>query len=511
MTVPEFHLETHIPEGGPILRDRAPAPCAIVIFGATGDLAHRKLIPALYNLERDGSLPEGLMIYGYARREKTRDGYLKELRRSADEHSRTKPLDDEVWNRFTNRIDYLQGGFDEPGGYNALRVRLEQDADRCGTGGNWLHYLSTPPDQFAVVLRQLAGAGLIHPYSPMPGDPWTRVVVEKPFGRDLSSARDLNREIAEILDERQTYRIDHYLGKETVQNILVFRFGNAIFEHLWNRKYIDHVEITMAEEIGVEGRGAFYDQAGVLRDVVQNHVLQLLSLCAMEPPVSFQADDIRDQKLAVLRSLRPISDPEALAEIVRGQYEGYRREDGVGADSETPTYTAMKVMIDNWRWQGVPFYLRAGKRLARRKTKIAVVFQDVPLCLFGNDEVCQRIEPNILILRIQPNEGITLRFATKVPGVDLSIGDVTMDFKYASAFRMQPQEAYERLLLDAMRGDQTLFERWDALERAWAFVTPILEAWEKDPASVSIYPSGSSGPREADALIRRDGRTWRPL
>jgi glucose-6-phosphate 1-dehydrogenase len=337
-------------------------------------------------------------------------------------------------------------------------------------------------------------------------------MIEKPFGHDLASAQALNRMAASFLDESQIYRIDHYLGKETVQNIHVFRFGNAIFDPIWNRKYIDHVQITAAEELGMEGRGKFYDETGALRDVVQNHLLEVLALVAMEPPVSVRADDQRDARIAVFRSLRPIIGEDVAREVVRAQYVGFREEPNVPTASRTPTYAALKVMIDNWRWQGVPFYLRAGKRLARRATEVAIHFQRVPLCLFGRDEVCQRLDANVLTLRIQPDEGIDLRFVAKSPGEDLTIESVGMDFTYARSFTKKPQEAYERLFLDGMRGDQSLFARRDGVERAWEFITPILEAWEeRDQTPLPTYPQGSAGPREADELLLRDGRRWRLL
>jgi glucose-6-phosphate 1-dehydrogenase len=332
-------------------------------------------------------------------------------------------------------------------------------------------------------------------------------VIEKPVGRDLASARDLNRLIAEGLDESQVFRIDHYLAKETVQNILVFRFGNSIFEPLWNRKYVDHVQITMAEDLGIERRGKFYDATGVVRDVIQSHILQLLSLVAMEPPATFKADDIRNEKHQLLRSLRPI----LLEDSVHAQYRGYRQEEGVAPGSRTPTYVALKVMVDNWRWQGVPFYIRAGKGLKRRRTEISIQFQTIPLCLFGREDVCQRIEPNVLTMRIQPDEGIALRFSCKVPGDDLTVAPLMMDFSYAKSFKKPPEEAYERVLLDAMRGDATLFARRDGDEQAWAFLTPLLEAWEGSSGEVPQYDRGSEGPREADQLLWRTRHRWRSL
>ena len=341
--------------------------------------------------------------------------------------------------------------------------------------------------------------------------PFQRVIIEKPFGRDLASARALNELLGEYVDESQTFRIDHYLGKETVQNILVFRFGNSIFEPLWNRKYIDHVQITAAESIGVEKRGRFYDANGVLRDIVQNHLLQVLSLCAMEAPTSFGADDVRDAKLQVFRSLRPIVGPGIAKDVVRAQYRGYRQEEGVSADSVTPTFTAMKVMVDNWRWQGVPFYLRAGKHLADRRTEVSIHFQPIPLCLFSREEACQMFEPSVLILRIQPEEGISLRFMAKVPGEHIAVDTVAMNMSYADTFRKPLSEAYERLLVDCMKGDATLFARRDAVEQAWTFITPILEEWSADQTDIATYEPGSDGPKEAHELLARDGRRWRGL
>ncbi len=486
------------------LPSRPPDPCALVVFGVTGDLTRRKLVPALHALAQARELPERFALVGTSTSVGAAAELREKLRESTARFSRLQPFDEAAWGGFAGRIDAVQGDFNRPEAYAALRAKLEDAERRHGTGGNRLFYCAVPPAVYPVILRNLKQAGLLR----APGDgPWSRVVIEKPFGRDLASARELNRLLGEVLDEGQIFRIDHYLGKETVQNILVLRFGNSLFEPLWNHKYVDHVQITMAEEIGVEGRGKFYDQTGVLRDMIQSHVLQVLALCAMEPPVSFRADDIRDEKFKVLRALRPV----AAGDTVRGRYLGYAREPGVAPGSRTPTYAALKLHVDNWRWQGVPFYIRSGKGLTKRRTEVSIHFSQIPFCLFGSEEVCARIEPNVLTLRIQPDEGIALRFGCKEPGDALSVGTVTMDFSYAASFKRPPGEAYERLLLDAMRGDATLFARRDADEQAWAFATPILESWDADPAPLPEYERGSVGPANADAWIHRDKRRWRPL
>jgi len=475
----------------------------MVLFGATGDLARRKLVPGLFNLFRAKLLPRGFALIGMGRSVASLDEFREMHREATTKFSRTK-MDAALWDEFAARFLYVRGDADAAATYAELETALGQADRTFGTGGNRLYYCSVPPSQFPVILEHLRDAKLLH--APEQPRPWSRVMIEKPFGRDLDSARALNKMVASFLDESQIYRIDHYLGKETVQNILVLRFGNSIFEPIWNRKYIDHVQITAGEELGMEGRGKFYDETGALRDVVQNHLLEILALCAMEPPVSLKGDDQRDERIQVFRSLRKLHGAEVERNVVRGQYRGYREEPNVAPDSTTPTSVALKVNIDNWRWHGVPFYLRAGKRLAKRLTEVAIQFQPVPVSFFGRDEMCQRVDANVLTLRIQPDEGITLRFTAKAPGDDLYVANVTMDFSYAGAFKVQQAEAYEKLFLDCMRGDASLFARRDGVERAWEFITPILEAWsEEPPLEFPNYAAGTWGPAEADRLAEGGG------
>jgi glucose-6-phosphate 1-dehydrogenase len=483
----------------------------MVLFGVTGDLARRKIVPALYQLALAEALPEHFALVGFSR-SVGEDGELRtRLREALEEHSHSLPVDEAVWEKFAARIHALTGSVEDPAAYGRLSKKLEQVAALHGTGGNNLFYFATPSSAFSAILSGLRESELVAPRRPTDSRPWSRVIIEKPLGRDLESFKQLNAVAHGALKEHQIFRIDHYLGKETVQNILVFRFGNAIFEPLWNRHHIDHVQITMAESIGVEGRGSFYEETGVMRDIVQNHLLQVLALCTMEPPVDFGPYEIRNMKSQVLRSLRVLRPEDVADSVVWGQYDGYRDEPGVRAESRTPTFVAIRATIDNWRWNGVPFYLRAGKGLGSRVTEISFHFRSVPACLFGDEDVCRSIQPNVLKIRIQPDEGISLQVASKIPGEGQGIGAVTMDFTYAEAFAKTPPEAYERLLLDAMRGDPTLFARRDEVEFSWQFVDPLLAAFEDQDLPLAIYSQGSQGPHEAAELLGRAGHHWVPI
>jgi glucose-6-phosphate 1-dehydrogenase len=479
-----------------------------VIFGATGDLTGRKLAPALFNLMLDKALAEPTVIIGVSRSHMTPAAFADKLKGPVALHSRQK-VEQAPWDRFAAMLDYVGGEFADDATYAALKARLEA-AKTKGTRGNRVFYLSTPPSAFPVILQKLQQHGLIERRQQRGDGPGCRVIVEKPFGRDLATARELNEMIGTYLHESQIYRIDHYLGKETVQNILVFRFGNSIFEPLWNRNHIDYVEITAAESIGIEGRGAFYESTGVVRDIIQNHLLQVMSLVTMEVPASFSADDIRDEKSQVLRSVRSLTLNEVANDCVRGQYRGYREEPNVAPNSQTPTYAAMRFVIDSWRWQGVPFYLRAGKKLAERLTEVSIHFKSVPLVLFKDEAAGGVLQPAVLTLRIQPHEGISLRFVAKVPGENISVGNVLMTMTYADAFKRPISEAYERLLLDCMRGDATLFNRRDSVDRAWELIQPVLQVWEATPG-VHFYEPGSAGPAAADEMLARYGHHWREL
>src|SRR5213594_4002744 len=500
------------PEPNPLregLSTRAvPQPCTIVIFGATGDLTHRKLMPALYNLAADGDLPPAVAIVGFARREKSDDQFRSELEEATRRFSR-QAVRDEIWKTFAQSIFYHQSEFGDEAGYKTLAKRLDKIDNESGTRGNRLFYFAAAPDQFEPILKHLKAAGLNETCK----GSWARVIVEKPFGNDLASARELNRIVRHSFSEEQTYRIDHFLGKETAQNILVLRFANAIFAPLWNTHYIDHLQITAAETLGVEARAGYYETAGALRDMVQNHLLQLLCLIAMEPPIDLSADSIRDEKVKVVRSLRRFTESEVAANVVRGQYAkgaihgdpvlGYRQEENVNPDSQTDTFVALRLFIDNWRWADVPIYMRVGKRLPKSATEISIHFKKAPAVLFNKD----LHDLNVLVIRIQPDEGIALRIHAKVPGTSFRIEPVKMDFHYGTSFGKPSPEAYERLLLDAMSGDATLFARSDEVEEAWAFIDPIEEAWHaNDAPELFFYPAGSWGPEAADNLLAREGR-----
>jgi glucose-6-phosphate 1-dehydrogenase len=493
--------------------ERSPAPAAIVIFGASGDLTHRKLAPALYCLAHTGQLPAGVGIVGVSRRAMSDDEFRTSLRQGIDTHSRLSPVNEATWAALAPRIRYHTLEFDDAVGYAALAAKLETLDRELGLRGNRLYYLATPPAAFPVVAAQLGAAGLAHDDA---ARGFRRIVIEKPFGRDLPSALELGATLGRHFREPEIFRIDHYLGKETVQNILILRFANGIFEPLWNQKYVDHVQITVAEDIGVEGRAGYFETAGILRDIVQNHVLQLLSLVAMEAPVTWDADAVRDEKVKVLRAVRPMTGAEVDARVVRAQYgpgwmrgeqvPGYRDEPDVARGSTVETYVALELRVDNWRWAGVPFYVRAGKRLSRRVTDIAIVFKPVPHLLFGDES---RPEPNVLALRIQPDEGIALRFMSKVPGPEIDLREVAID-SYGASFGQEAPEAYERLLLDVLVGDASLYIRDDMLRRAWQIVDAIRARWEEQAAKeLETYPAGTWGPESANALLRAGGDSWR--
>ena len=491
-------------------------PCVMVIFGGTGDLTKRKLIPALCNLAQDDLLSKQFAIIAFASNDLTTESYRQMLTEEIPKYSQKK-IDPKIWAWFTERIYYVKGSFEDAEAYKRLQQQIVVVDKQHNTERNKFFYLAVAPRFFSVIVKQLGEAGL----TKEEGGHWSRVVIEKPFGHDLESARKLNQELKEVLAERQIYRIDHYLGKETVQNVLVFRFSNNIIEPLWNRHYVDHVQITAAETVGVEHRGTFYDSAGALRDMVPNHLFQLLTMTAMEPPISFDADEVRNKQAEVLHAVQPLGPEDVLTCAVRGQYgEGiidgqrvvaYRDEPDVAPDSNTETYVALKLCIDNWRWAGVPFYLRTGKRLAKRATEIVIQFRRTPFVLFRNTSV-KNLETNRLVIHIQPNEGISLSFGAKIPGSIMKLGLVNMDFDYCTYFGAEHSTGYERLLRDCMIGDATLFQRADMVEAGWAVIQPILDVWHAlPPRGFPNYPAGSWGPPEADELLERDGRAWRRI
>jgi glucose-6-phosphate 1-dehydrogenase len=499
------------------LPQRPAPPGVIVIFGASGDLTHRKLIPALFDLFQAGLLSKHFAVLGFSRSPLTNDDFRRTAREGLEHFANDGAISEQAWQEFSGCLHYVSGQFDRPDSYHLLRERLEKIDAAHGTQGNRVYYLATPPELFKVITAQLGEA---HLNQRTQDRQFVRLVIEKPFGIDLATARELNTALQSVFRESQVYRIDHYLGKETVQNILAFRLSNGIFEPIWNRNFVDHVQLTVAETVGVERRGGYYDQIGAFRDVVENHMLQLLSIVAMEPPVVFEAEPVRDEKLKVLKALRRIP-PEQTGEFtLRGQYtagkvsgisvSSYRGEEKVKPDSWTETFVVMKLQIDNWRWAGTPFYLRHGKRMPKRATEIAIQFKRAPQMFFPGEE---RLEPNVLAMRIQPDEGISLRFGAKIPGPTMQLQEVDMNFQYGSSFgpSVTQAEAYERLLLDAMLGDRTLFTRADEVEQAWAWAEDIQEGWAQRPNNVQFYPAGTWGPAWAEAFIERDGRQWRRL
>jgi glucose-6-phosphate 1-dehydrogenase len=496
-------------EATPSFRPPMADPCTIVLFGASGDLAMRKLAPALYNLRSEGLIGDGFRLIGVGRDPMTGAHYRQKLAQDVGRFG-PPPVDADRAGWLASRAGYVTGGYDSDATYEQLQRELPM---RMGEPANVLFYLATPPSVFEPIVHRLGASGLADESTG-----WRRVIVEKPFGRDLDSARSLNQRILTVLQEQQVYRIDHYLAKETVQNIMALRFGNGIFEPIWNRNHINHIQITVAETVGVEQRGGYYDTSGALRDMVQNHLFQLLAVTTMEPPSSFLAEQVRNERSKLLDSVRPFTAETVLGDVVRGQYgagrahgsdlAAYRKEPKVAPASQTETYVALKVLIDNWRWAGVPFYLRTGKRLPSRVTEIAIQFQGAPLALFREMPV-ERLSSNWLVLRIQPSEGISLHFEAKVPGPRVRLGTVKMDFSYADYFGQSPSTGYETLLYDCMMGDATLFHRADIVESGWSIVAPILDGWQQpDGGTVAEYPAGTWGPEAADALLRRDGRSW---
>jgi len=498
-----------------LTQERVPEPHVMVIFGASGDLCKRKLLPALYSLVRERMLPAKFAVMGVARNKYSVDEFRDHMRDGCDRYARRKPVDENVWQDFSRGLYYKSAEFDDLDAYKQLKKELEEIDAELGTPANRLFYLSTPPSVFPMIVENLGKAGLVS----RAHQPWSRIIVEKPFGRDLESARKLNRELKQVFREAQIYRIDHYLGKETVQNMLTFRFANGLFEPIWNQYHVHHVQITSAESLGVEGRGSYFEEAGILRDMVQNHIFQLLCLVGMEAPISMDANAIRDEKVKFLKSLRPLPTDELDDYVVRGQYvaghvlgeavPGYREEPGVSPDSTTETFVALRLLTDSWRWANVPFFVRAAKRMPKKATDISITFRNAPTALFRNGDGANDVS-NVLTIRIQPDEGISLHFGSKVPGPTMDVAPVNMEFRYGTSFGKEPPEAYERLLLDAMLGDPTLFIRDDETEASWAFISHIHQAWaERKERSIPVYPAGTWGPPEADALAARRSAEWR--
>jgi glucose-6-phosphate 1-dehydrogenase len=500
-----------------VLRDeqrlpRVPGPGVMVIFGASGDLTSRKLVPALYDLAAQRRLPLEFAVVGISRTEMSHEDFRERLRKGLEEQ-RPGEVSDDVWESFSHGIFYMPGDSNQAETYDELKEFLKTLDSERRTQGNRAFYLSASPSLFPAIVERLGEAGM----NKGEDGGWSRLVVEKPFGRDLESAQELNSEIRRYFEEAQIYRIDHYLGKETVQNILALRFANGIFEPIWNQHYVDHVQITVAEDIGVGTRGAFYEEAGALRDIVQNHVMQVLCLTAMEPPVAFDAESVREEKVKVLKAVRPIPEDDVEGYAVRGQYErgwvwgeevpGYREENNVDPESVRETFVALKVFVDNWRWAGVPFYIRAGKRLPKKATEVAIQFHASPHTPFARDDT-EGLEPNVLVVRVQPEEGLSLKIGAKVPGSGFEVSSVNMDLLYGTAFLEEAPDAYQRLLLDLMLGDPTLFIRADEAEGAWRILDPVMRHWSEN-REASPYPAGTWGPEEADELLAHDGREWR--
>jgi glucose-6-phosphate 1-dehydrogenase len=504
-------MPTENPFQDPLRFERQAPECAAVIFGANGDLTKRKLLPALYRLAYDRRLTAGFAVVGISRTPMTDDQFRQKMLEAVKEFSEDTNFDENVWRAFATGLFYVAGDIADPALYQRLAAKLNEIESSRHTGGNVLFYLSTQPSQYAPIAQSLGAAGLAK------GNGWRRLIVEKPFGHDLASARELSDRLHEHFDESSVYRIDHYLGKETVQNILAFRFGNGIFEPLWNRRYINHIQITGAESIGVEDRGAYYEEAGALDDMIQNHLLQVMATIAMEPSASFRATSVRDERSKLLRSIRPMKPDEIRVNTVAGQYgagnvggkqlSGYRQEAKVAPDSQTDTYAAVTFFVENWRWAGVPFYIRTGKRLPKRVTEIAIQFNPAPLTIFDEDDGDRA--PNLLVVRIQPDEGISLKFLSKRPGSGMNLRPVSMDFNYGSSFGERSPSAYETLLLDAIIGDATLYTRQDMVEASWAVVEPIQNEWRSTKLDFPNYPAGSWGPAAADEMLARRGHTWR--